>query len=689
MEDQSDTCRLCSSPLQGSQRRWLFHRAPQRPDLRVLLAHVCREAPCRGDGRSEFLCGKCAQALGRVFRFDTVIARVQVLSLERLRRLLEEKERLVRCLRHLHARRSPTASLPPSPAGAPQLPDVSYQRLLQEDMVLAGFECWVETGAAGSPCQNRWCPGCHGLRVPDADYEWVCGTPRQLRAGSPALPLCRDKSQSMPLVLRAGVGGTRGHSGSLLSLRSCSLLSLDSLAGHEPLGEALRALGGIGRRALRVPRGSRIPVLAGRAAPSAPPTEMEEEEEQEEEEEEIEDEFVPLGMKALAGRRLRRRELPGAVEGLAGRLAAAEGELRRLRAKTGGWAPEDAGVPSAPGAGPGRERVLGVLAQCLHSKEATLQDCLAALESLAPPGSLVPHLCGRLKERDEALERTLADHFLELERERSRLQGALRDKDRDLGRLAAALRTGEQTLHALRETLEQKELERTQLASLCAMAQDAWRRQDQTRALALKEMQELVAALQAALASSTKDLELFPLGPVLIRTSVATVCPHLSSLCPWAGAVYPTVALSPQVLAESPAAPAPALLQRLQEQEGLLAEALAERARLAAEMEARLQGALAAAEQQLQDQMHGCTQALAKRAREAGALRGRLARQEGALAEGADALVRCRAELARLRGLLEERDDALAKAAREAEEKDRRLQASWLQGGAGGMTQTL
>ncbi|XP_065420116.1 uncharacterized protein LOC135974888 isoform X4 [Chrysemys picta bellii] len=613
MEDQSDTCRLCSSPLQGSQRRWLFHRAPQRPDLRVLLAHVCREAPCRGDGRSEFLCGKCAQALGRVFRFDTVIARVQVLSLERLRRLLEEKERLVRCLRHLHARRSPTASLPPSPAGAPQLPDVSYQRLLQEDMVLAGFECWVETGAAGSPCQNRWCPGCHGLRVPDADYEWVCGTPRQLRAGSPALPLCRDKSQSMPLVLRAGVGGTRGHSGSLLSLRSCSLLSLDSLAGHEPLGEALRALGGIGRRALRVPRGSRIPVLAGRAAPSAPPTEMEEEEEQEEEEEEIEDEFVPLGMK----------------------------------------------------------------------------DCLAALESLAPPGSLVPHLCGRLKERDEALERTLADHFLELERERSRLQGALRDKDRDLGRLAAALRTGEQTLHALRETLEQKELERTQLASLCAMAQDAWRRQDQTRALALKEMQELVAALQAALASSTKDLELFPLGPVLIRTSVATVCPHLSSLCPWAGAVYPTVALSPQVLAESPAAPAPALLQRLQEQEGLLAEALAERARLAAEMEARLQGALAAAEQQLQDQMHGCTQALAKRAREAGALRGRLARQEGALAEGADALVRCRAELARLRGLLEERDDALAKAAREAEEKDRRLQASWLQGGAGGMTQTL
>ncbi|XP_065420115.1 uncharacterized protein LOC135974888 isoform X3 [Chrysemys picta bellii] len=646
MEDQSDTCRLCSSPLQGSQRRWLFHRAPQRPDLRVLLAHVCREAPCRGDGRSEFLCGKCAQALGRVFRFDTVIARVQVLSLERLRRLLEEKERLVRCLRHLHARRSPTASLPPSPAGAPQLPDVSYQRLLQEDMVLAGFECWVETGAAGSPCQNRWCPGCHGLRVPDADYEWVCGTPRQLRAGSPALPLCRDKSQSMPLVLRAGVGGTRGHSGSLLSLRSCSLLSLDSLAGHEPLGEALRALGGIGRRALRVPRGSRIPVLAGRAAPSAPPTEMEEEEEQEEEEEEIEDEFVPLGMK-------------------------------------------DAGVPSAPGAGPGRERVLGVLAQCLHSKEATLQDCLAALESLAPPGSLVPHLCGRLKERDEALERTLADHFLELERERSRLQGALRDKDRDLGRLAAALRTGEQTLHALRETLEQKELERTQLASLCAMAQDAWRRQDQTRALALKEMQELVAALQAALASSTKDLELFPLGPVLIRTSVATVCPHLSSLCPWAGAVYPTVALSPQVLAESPAAPAPALLQRLQEQEGLLAEALAERARLAAEMEARLQGALAAAEQQLQDQMHGCTQALAKRAREAGALRGRLARQEGALAEGADALVRCRAELARLRGLLEERDDALAKAAREAEEKDRRLQASWLQGGAGGMTQTL
>ncbi|KAG6920793.1 rootletin-like, partial [Chelydra serpentina] len=62
-------------------------------------------------------------------------------------------------------------------------------------------------------------------------------------------------------------------------------------------------------------------------------------------------------------------------------------------------------------------------------------------------------------------------------------------------------------LQALRETLEQKELERGHLASLCALAQDAWRRQDQTRALALTEMEALVAALQAALASSTKDLE--------------------------------------------------------------------------------------------------------------------------------------------------------------------------------------
>ncbi|XP_050776853.1 uncharacterized protein LOC127033093 [Gopherus flavomarginatus] len=264
MEDQSDACRLCGSQLQGSQRRWLFHRAPQRPDLRVLLAHVCREAPRRGDGRGEFLCGKCAQALGRVFRFDTVIARVQALSLERLRHLLEEKECLARCLRHLHAHRSPTGSLPPSPAGAPQLPDGPYQQLLQEDMALAGFECWAEPGAGGSPCQNRWCPGCHGLRVPDADYEWVCGTPRQLGARSPALPLCRDKSQSMPLVLHAGLGGSGGHGGSLRSLHSCSLLSLASLAGPELLGEALRALRGIGRRALRVPRGSRIPVLVRR-----------------------------------------------------------------------------------------------------------------------------------------------------------------------------------------------------------------------------------------------------------------------------------------------------------------------------------------------------------------------------------------------------------------------------------------
>ncbi|XP_067416340.1 doublesex- and mab-3-related transcription factor A2-like [Emydura macquarii macquarii] len=307
MEELGDTCRLCGSELQGNQRRWLFHRDPRPPDLRLLLAHVLgREPPRRGDGRGEFLCGKCAQALGRLFRFDAVIARVQALSLERLRRLLVEKERLARCLRHLHARRGPDAGLAP---GA-QPPDPSYQRLLQEELALSGLECWAEGGGPGAgspPCQNRWCHGCHGLRVADSDYEWVCRTPRRLGAGSPTLPLCRDKSQSMPLVLGAGAGGHRGsrlslRSGSLGTASSCSLLSLDALAGPETLGQALRALRGVGRRALRAPRGSRIPVLAGRAAPPALPREMEEDAE---EDEDLGDEFLPLGVKVR--REMRER----------------------------------------------------------------------------------------------------------------------------------------------------------------------------------------------------------------------------------------------------------------------------------------------------------------------------------------------------------------------------------------------
>ncbi|XP_067416353.1 myomegalin-like [Emydura macquarii macquarii] len=340
--------------------------------------------------------------------------------------------------------------------------------------------------------------------------------------------------------------------------------------------------------------------------------------------------FSP-SLQDLGGRRLPA--LTGAVGQLMGRLVAAEAELRSLRAKMGGPPTEDVGVPSGPGPMRGQEWLLGPLARCLHSKEAALQDCLAALETLAPPGAeppaletLVLHLCQRLKERDQALERHLADGAsarAQDQRELTRLRETLRDKDADLGRLVAALRAGEQTVHALREMLEQKELEQGQLSSLCAVAQDAWCQQDQTRALALQEKEELVAALQAALTSSTKDME---------------------------------------VLAESLEGPSPGLLQRLREQEGLLAEALAERARLGAAMETRLQEALAAqaaAEQQLQDQLRGCTQALAERAQEAGALRGRLAQQAGALAEGATALAWCQAELAQVRGLLEERDQAL------------------------------
>lgn len=403
MENSGSACRLCGSGLQGAQRRWLFHRAPPHADLRRALAQVLGQAPGRGDGRSEFLCGKCAQALGRLSRLDAVAAQVRALSIHHLRRLREEKERLTGCLRHLSTRCSP----PTSPASGARSPLPAPFRAEHKG-----------PGVTGSPCPSRRCGSCHGLRVSEVDYEWVCGTPRPLGAGSPALPLCRDKSQSLPLVLRAGAGG---HRGSQLSLRSASLgsgslLSLDGLGGLEPLAEVQRALQGIGWRALRVPPGSRIPVLARRGAPCWEPAELE-------------DEFLLLGMQALGG-----QELPGAIAGLTGRLAAAEEELRSLRA------------------------------------------------------------------RPEAHECTP-------EPELGRLRGALRDKDRDLSRLAAALRRAEQTMHALRETLERKELARGQLAAFCAAAQAAWRWRDRARNRALRDKDELVTTLRAALASGTQDLE--------------------------------------------------------------------------------------------------------------------------------------------------------------------------------------
>lgn len=185
-----DLCRICNRELCGNQRRWLFHPAAR---LQVLLSHALgREL--RRDGRGEFACGKCAFMLERMYRFDTVIARVEALSVERLQRLLLEKERLRQCIGGMYRKHNNEMA-----SGGPEkdctvdmssLHDAKYCALLQEDLMYSVYESWAEDEeqmleCSHSPqCQGlearRRCRGCSALRVADSDYEAVCKVPRKV-----------------------------------------------------------------------------------------------------------------------------------------------------------------------------------------------------------------------------------------------------------------------------------------------------------------------------------------------------------------------------------------------------------------------------------------------------------------------------------------------------------------------------
>ncbi|XP_044275628.1 nuclear mitotic apparatus protein 1-like [Varanus komodoensis] len=655
MDNQNNFCRLCGAMLRGNQRRWLFGRSSSnsRPDLLVVLSFVLnREPPRRGDGRGEFLCGKCAQALARVYRFDTVIARVQALSIERLQRLLSEKDQLARSLRHIHARQFPDDNIsasyvdPAISTSIADLPHVRYQRLLQDDMALSEYECWANDASSsspGMPCRNRRCRSCHGLRVADSDYEWVCQTPRQLGTFSPVLPLCRDKSQSMPTVHRVS-SQVSLRSQSLGDAESCLGLSLDTSPEPDLVWEALQALMGIRRKHLRAPAGSRIPVLAGG---QCTPTPRRESPLGQDAFEDVVDEFVPVESKLHVQQRLQQ-SLQEAFDHLKERLDASAEELRSFRKKQGEAAGQEADILHEKHKG-SQERLIQQLSRCLQSKEEVLQGCLLILQSLESARvepvmleSQIRQMAQRLKERDRAFEKTLSSQFLALEslhRELRQLREALKDKDADLARLNTVARTGEETLHALREVLHQKDREIQRLESLSSLTRESWHQHEQVLLLSLKEKETLIKALQEALSSSTQDV---------------------------------------QTLANSLGSPdlAPKLLQQIQEKEALLAQSLAEQEQIQAQWQERLQATEAAAavrEQVLQEQLHQCSQDAQERSREAEKLRKCVAQAQAELADGATVLEECRAELAQLRGMEDMKNHALEKALREGQEKDRIL----------------
>lgn len=202
-----DLCRICARELYGNQRRWIFNPAAKL-SLQVLLSHAVGMQLSR-DGRREFACSKCAFMLDRMYRFDTVIARVEALSIERMQKLLLEKERLRQCIGGLYRKNNPEeteSELLKSAAEAPLLDapapsDAKYSSLLDEDLTYSVYECWAEHGTgqhqqaahlqhhhhqchagseAGTAQRSRKCRGCTTLRVTDSDYEAICKVPRNV-----------------------------------------------------------------------------------------------------------------------------------------------------------------------------------------------------------------------------------------------------------------------------------------------------------------------------------------------------------------------------------------------------------------------------------------------------------------------------------------------------------------------------
>ncbi|XP_076873634.1 myomegalin isoform X3 [Brachyhypopomus gauderio] len=212
-----ELCRVCARELCGNQRRWIFHPAAKL-SLHVLLSHALGRELNR-DGRGEFVCSKCAFMLDRMYRFDTVIARVEALSIERMHKLLLEKDRLRQCIGGLY-RKNNADEFVGGPSGtaaaaADTSVDVSvvsegrYGCLLEEDLTYSLYESWAEHDSqehvpdqSQHQCHarsevrkcSRKCKGCAALRVADSDYEAVCKVPRKVGRSTSCGPSARHST---------------------------------------------------------------------------------------------------------------------------------------------------------------------------------------------------------------------------------------------------------------------------------------------------------------------------------------------------------------------------------------------------------------------------------------------------------------------------------------------------------------
>ncbi|XP_012585524.1 PREDICTED: myomegalin isoform X2 [Condylura cristata] len=325
-----EVCRICARELCGNQRRWIFHTA-SKLNLQVLLSHVLGKDVSR-DGKAEFACSKCAFMLDRIYRFDTVIARIEALSIERLQKLLLEKDRLKFCIASMYRKNNDEPGVE-TKAGSGTvdisgLPDVRYSALLQEDFAYSGFECWVENedqiqelhschASEGPGSRPRRCRGCAALRVADADYEAICKVPRKVAKSISgglstrwSTSICTEEpafsevgptdlaSTKVPQDGESMEEGTPGSSVESLDasvqasppqqkdeeaersakeLVKCDCWADEQASPHmcsHKLALALSVIKGLDYKPLQSPRGSRLPIPVKSSPPGARPGQL-------------------------------------------------------------------------------------------------------------------------------------------------------------------------------------------------------------------------------------------------------------------------------------------------------------------------------------------------------------------------------------------------------------------------------
>ncbi|XP_076006675.1 uncharacterized protein LOC143001017 [Genypterus blacodes] len=604
---KNDQCRICGGVLQGNQRKWLFggkNKKTGRPhtpaeslrggslsqssqsspwgstlslgssaslsrsqmsllspskglDLLSVLTHILGHAVPRGSVHGEFVCGKCVSVLERVFKFDTVIARVRVLSSERLQKMTQERDKIRRWVRQAYCQRRSKGSTSEEDGDGDGERD-GYREMLRDNMALSEYECWSEKWdtcpyfiRTGKRCRKgKGCEGCDALRVSDSDYESVCGIPRHL----PLQPLSpSDRSQSMPLhwlPVSTVCSSPASLAGSSLSLqassRAQSIQSLDSLDGDDPFdspGEnsvnfVLKELKGIEGKPVSSPLGSRIPVLGkrdgrysrGTLEPTSPTVnrildfvEVENGEnggadgdgEDGETLTELRDEFLPLHPQTSAGRLHHLvGDLRGELERAAARVRTLEAQVKPGRSRPAQVNGSEDGDPLTQQDGDSGGLLLQSLGHSLHSRERLIQECVCVIRRLCVEEGAGTELSDKLSENlketlsdnESALE-SLRSHMAERERtmeeEIEALRKAGRDRERDLDTLNAVLQCNQDIFRDLRVAA----VDRERLQTEVEREREVWRQRDRAHGAALQEKEALLQRLREELESCQKDVQ--------------------------------------------------------------------------------------------------------------------------------------------------------------------------------------